>query len=151
MKTKDVSITIKGLPVYENQAEGMEFLTMGTLSVGEKEGHYDLAYQESELTGMEGTTTTFKITPKRILLMRMGSVNNQMLFEKGRKHNAIYATPFGNMQVGVCASHVFSSVTESGGELEIDYSIEIDHALVGANSLRISVKDMSSTHSAHKD
>lgn len=142
MRTKDVSITIQGRPAYEEQGEDMvELLTKGTLAIGDKEGHYDLSYEESELTGMQGTTTTFKITPRRILLMRSGPVNNQMLFEEGRRHTAVYATPYGNLQVGVKASHVFSSIGEGGGDMEIDYAIEIDHAMAGENSLRIRVKE----------
>lgn len=142
MKTKDVNITIQGRPAYEAQEEDtVELLTKGTLAIGEKEGHYDLSYEETELTGMQGTTTTFKITPRRILLMRSGPVNNQMLFEEGRRHTAVYATPYGNLQVGVCASHVFSSIGECGGDMEIDYAIEIDHAMAGENSLRIRVKE----------
>lgn len=142
MKLKDVNITIQGRPAYETQeADAVELLTKGTLAIGEKEGHFDLSYEETELTGMQGTTTTFKITPRRILLMRSGPVNNQMLFEEGRRHTAVYATPYGNLQVGVCASHVFSSIGECGGDMEIDYAIEIDHAMAGENSLRIRVKE----------
>lgn len=140
METKEVSITVHSSPGYEQQeTEQMELLTSGILTVGDRAGHYDLSYQESLVSGLEGTTTSFKITPRRVLLVRSGTVSNQMLFEEGRQHNAHYATPYGSMQVTVCASRVKQTLTPEGGSLEIDYSMEIDHAMVGSNSLRIQV------------
>ncbi len=142
MRVKDVTITIQGKPAYEGQdEEAVQLITQGTLAIGEKAGHYDLTYEETELTGMQGTTTTFKITPKRILLMRSGPVNNQMLFEEGRRHTALYATPYGQMQVGVCARHVRNSMGDCGGDMEIDFSIDIDHAMAGENSLYVNVRE----------
>ena len=40
-----------------------------------------LSYEESEVTGMEGTTTTFEVRGGRVSLTRAGKVNSQMVFE----------------------------------------------------------------------
>ncbi len=142
MALKAVTNTIQRTHAYEEQEEAaVQIITRGTLAIGEKAGHYDLSYEETELTGLQGTTTTFKITPKRILLMRSGPVNNQMLFEEGRRHTALYSTPYGQMQVGVCARHVCNRMGDSGGDMEIDYSIDIDHAMAGENSLYVNVRE----------
>ena len=93
-------ISIKGVQRYENaDPDTMELVTAGRL---EREGNsYTLSYQESELTGLEGTLTTFQIEPERITLMRVGEFNSQMVFQEGRRHMSMYNTPYGAMTIGV--------------------------------------------------
>ena len=137
---KTVMISIRGFQAYEGTEENsMNLLTQGKLAQT-KEG-YQISYEETELTGMEGTTTVFQIEGPRVTLLRTGSVCSQMVFEEGRRHHSLYATPYGNLEVGVSTSRLSSTIGRQGGELEIDYSIEIDHALAGHNGFRISVRE----------
>ncbi len=106
-----------------------------------KEGDaYVVAYQESELTGMTGTTTTFHITRDKITLSRAGDVNTQMVFEKHRKHVSLMETPFGAITVGVCATKLTDNLNDSGGVATVVYDVEIDHEKAGTNSIVVSVK-----------
>ena len=137
---KDVIISIKGVQRYENaDPDTMELVTEGRL---EREGNsYTLSYQESELTGLEGTLTTFQIEPERITLMRVGEFNSQMVFQEGRRHMSMYNTPYGTMSIGVNTRHLTAQVGESGGDIEIDYAIEIDHTVAGRNVFQIKIKE----------
>ena len=137
---KDVIISIKGVQRYENaDPDTMELVTAGRL---EREGNsYTLSYQESELTGLEGTLTTFQIEPERITLMRVGGFNSQMVFQEGRRHMSMYNTPYGTMSIGVNTRHLTAQVGESGGDIEIDYAIEIDHTVAGRNVFQIKIKE----------
>lgn len=139
-KEKQVMISIHGYQTYEGaQDDSMSLLTEGTLT--QTEDGYQLRYEETELTGMEGTTTIFQIQGPRVTLVRMGSVCSQMVFEEGRRHHSLYSTPYGNLEVGVSTTRLQSTLDARGGRLEIDYSIEIDHALAGCNAFRISVRE----------
>lgn len=137
---KDVIISIKGTQKYENADQDViELVTEGRL---EREGgSYTLSYQESELTGLEGTLTTFQIEPERVTLLRVGEYNSQMVFEEGRRHMAMYNTPYGAMTVGVNTRHLLAELDDQGGDIEIDYAIEIDHAIAGRNIFQIKVKE----------
>ena len=137
---KDVIISIKGGQRYENaDPDTMELVTAGRL---EREGNsYTLSYQESELTGLEGTLTTFQIEPERITLMRVGEFNSQMVFQEGRRHMSMYNTPYGAMTIGVNTRHLLAELDDQGGEIEIDYAIEIDHSVAGRNTFQINVKE----------
>ena len=141
---KDVIISIKGVQRYENaDPDTMELVTAGRL---EREGNsYTLSYQESELTGLEGTLTTFQIEPERITLMRVGEFNSQMVFQEGRRHMSMYNTPYGAMTIGVNTRHLLSELTDRGGEIEIDTDIEIDHSVAGRNTFQINVKEAEGT------
>lgn len=141
MANKDVIISIKGKQSLENaEGEVVELVTEGLLA-REGEGEYSLSYQESALTGMEGTRTTFRVKPDLVTLLREGSYNSQMVFQPGRRHLSLYETPYGALSVGVNTRRVSSSLGEHGGDIEIDYAIEIDHALAGHNLFHINVRE----------
>ena len=137
---KDVVISIKGIQKYENtDPDVIELVTAGRLTrVGES---YTLSYQESELTGLEGTLTTIQVEGEQVTLMRAGEVNSQMVFQEGRRHLSMYNTPYGAMAIGVNTRHLLADLTDQGGDIEIDYAIEIDHALAGRNVFQIKVSE----------
>ena len=138
---KSVIISIKGKQSYEDvEDETIELVTEGLLNK-EGEGEYTLSYQESELTGLEGTLTTFQVEQGRITLMRIGEVNSQMVFEEGRRHLSMYDTPYGALAIGVNTRRMRSSLGEHGGDIEIDYAIEIDHAVAVQNLFQINVRE----------
>ena len=63
-----------------------------------------------------------------------------MVFEEGRRHLSMYETPYGALSIGVNTRRMRSTVNDKGGDLEIDYAIEIDNLLAGQNLFRMSVK-----------
>lgn len=138
---KDVIISIKGTQIGEDQQpDVIELVTEGRLEHSDIQG-YTLSYQETELTGLEGTLTTFQVEGDRITLMRVGGVSSQMVFEKGRRHLSMYDTPYGSMVVGVNTRTMKADLSERGGRIEIDYALEIDHAVAGINTFLIDIKE----------
>ena len=137
---KDVIISIKGTQKYDGGEPGaVELVTAGRLA--QDEAGYTLSYQESELTGLEGTLTTIQVDGKQVTLMRVGEVNSQMVFEEGRRHLSMYDTPYGALSVGINTRKMRAELDARGGSIEIDYAIEIDHALAGQNLFRIHVRE----------
>ena len=138
---KEVIISIKGMQKYENaEPDTIELVTGGRL---ERDGEsFTLSYQESAVTGMDGTLTTFQVEKNgRVTLLRMGEVNSQMVFEEGRRHLSMYDTPYGALSVGINTRKMRAELDARGGSIEIDYAIEIDHALAGQNLFRIHVRE----------
>ena len=137
---KEVVISIKGVQKYEGTApDTMELVTKGRLS---REGEsYTLSYQESELTGLEGTLTTIQVDGGQVTLLRVGEFNSQLVFQEGRRHLSVYNTPYGAMSVGVHTRHLLAELNDQGGDIEVDYAIEVDHAMAGRNIFRINVKE----------
>lgn len=137
---KEVLISIKGMQKYEGTPpDVMELVTKGRLA-RDGEG-YTLSYQESELTGLEGTLTTIQVEGEQVTLMRVGEFNSQLVFQEGRRHLSMYNTPYGAMSVGVHTRHLLAQLSDQGGDIEVDYAIEVDHALAGRSIFRISVKE----------
>ena len=137
---KDVVISIKGMQKYEGALpDVVELVTAGRLS---REGEsYTLSYQESELTGLGGTLTTILVDGEQVTILRVGEFNSQMVFQEGRRHLSMYNTPYGAMAIGVHTRHLMAELNDQGGDIEVDYTIEVDHALAGRNVFRINVRE----------
>ena len=134
-----IILYVKGEQYFDGiDPDGTELVTEGTMSL--TENGMLLSYEESELTGMEGTTTTFEITEKRVILRRSGTTNSQMVFEEGTQHTSLYETPFGELTVDIQTSHLRHNLSERGGVMEIRYSIAVEHAVTGRNCFKIRVK-----------
>ena len=137
---KDVVISIKGIQKYEDTpSDAVELVTEGRLVKGDS--GYILTYQESELTGLDNTLTTIQVEGDQVTMIRVGEFNAQMVFQEGRRHLSMYNTPYGAMAVGVNTHHLLAELDEHGGDIEIDYAIEVDHAIVGRNIFQIKVKE----------
>ena len=140
---KDVIISIKGTQAVDDAPpEVIELVTEGQLRGSEREG-YTLSYQESELTGLEGTLTTFQVEPHQVTLLRVGEFNSQMVFQLGRRHFSMYETPYGALSVGVNTHDLRAELGEHGGKIQISYAIEIEHNVAGENSSLIDVREKS--------
>lgn len=142
--TKDVKISILGLQEYQNiDPDSIELTTNGIMTLTPDKVH--LSYQESQLTGMEGTLTSFEIQPGSIRLTRTGTTTSEMVFEKGVRHLSLYETPYGTLEVGVFAREVRTLLDEHGGELHIRYAIDIDHQLAGESAISLKVSEAAIT------
>ena len=140
MPENNVIISIRGQQAYQGaDEESVELVTEGLLRP--ECGGYTLSYQESEVTGMAGTLTTFQIEKDCITLIRAGEVNSQMVFQEGRRHLSMYETPYGQLALGVNTRRMRADLNDKGGDIEIDYNIEIDHRVAGVNAFQISVRE----------
>lgn len=136
----DVIISIRGRQTTADGGDEMELVTPGRLE-REAGGGITVSYQETELTGMEGTTTVVRVDGPCVTLLREGTINSQMVFEEGRRHLSMYETPYGSLSVGIDTRRMKSTLGERGGDLEIDYAIEIDNLLAGQNFFRMNVRE----------
>ena len=134
-----VMLSIRGEQYFDGiDPDATELMTEGSM-VLTGDGMV-LSYEESQLTGMEGTTTTFEVKGPRVILTRSGTVNSQMVFEEGRQHTSLYETPFGELSVDIQTSVLKHNLTERGGVMEIKYSIAVEHTVTGRNCFKIRVK-----------
>ena len=140
---KDVVISIRAIQACGMDDEDLvEFTTDGLYTFDGEVGC--LTYMETEVTGLEGTRTSVMVMPDQVVVDRDGLITSRMIFKEGARDSFLYNTPYGNLEVGISTSRLYSTISPEGGKLEIDYSIEIDHALAGRNSFRISVREAQS-------
>ena len=124
----------------DEEPDSLEFSTDGTYLYRDNVGC--LSYSESEVTGMEGTRTRVTIGPDQVVVDRDGMIKSQMVFEEGRKNSFLYATPFGQATMGVDTRRILGHMDEKGGQIEIDYVVDMEHAVVARNKFQITVRQM---------
>ncbi len=134
-----VLLSIRGEQYFDDiDPDATELMTEGTMEL--LEDGLRLTYQETALTGMEGTTTTFEMRGERVVLTRSGTTNSQMVFQEGQQHTSLYETPFGELSVDIQTSRLRHNLSERGGIMEIKYSIAVEHTVTGRNCFKIRVR-----------
>ena len=75
-----------------------------------------------------------------VTLMRGGG-NTRLILEKGKRHQCQYDTGFGALLVGVFTSEVDSRLHDKGGELAVNYTLDINADLSSINEILITIKE----------
>lgn len=57
-------------------------------------------------------------------LLRRGSINTELIIEKGIRHNCAYATPYGELMVGITAQDIESKAEADSLKLQMNYTID---------------------------
>ena len=128
---KQVVLSISGNQSYAGQEpEVIELVTDGTMEEL-CTGCWEICYEESALTGMEGVTTTFLVEQGKIVLTRTGKLNSQMVFRVGAPHDSLYQLEFGTLMLTVTAKNISFDLSEKGGVVDLGYSIEIEQTAAG--------------------
>lgn len=100
-----------------------------------------IAYDESELTGMEGSHTQVRFernAPELVTMMRSGSVNTILVFEEGKRHICTYQTPYMPFEICVFTKQVKNGLLENG-VIELDYIVEIRGAQAERTQFKIEI------------
>lgn len=134
---KRVILSIKGNQTsFDGQNNSIELITEGRLYT--KENKYYIEYEESEISGIEGTKTSFIVEDNKILIERAGNHETKFVFQTGRKSINCYQTPFGYMELGIYSSKVDWDIDDKHGKLDIHYQLDFGGQYASFNSLLIS-------------
>ena len=136
---KDVLLSIHSAQQFEGcDEEKIDLMTEARLY--ERGGKFYISYEESELTGLVGTRTTVKIDGDTVTMMRTGTYPSEMIFGKNQRHVGLYHTEFGAITISTHTNELKNAINEDGGELEIDYTVEVDQSMIGNHHFRMLVK-----------
>jgi uncharacterized beta-barrel protein YwiB (DUF1934 family) len=143
---KDILLKIVGNPVDSSgeQPSGEDIVELITEGRFYKKGNsVYLDYDESDLSGMEGYTTSLKITGDKIRMQRYTDdigVETAIEFEKGKRFTGHYDTPFGAIEMEVLTNEIRNDITHGGeGSLDIDYNISLKGLSEGHSQLSVEI------------
>ena len=136
---QDVILTICGRQTYEGQEpDVIELTTDGTMEF--HDGGWNISYEESELTGLQGVTTTFRVEPGRVTLNRTGKLRSRMVFQEGAVHESLYQTDFGALMITVTATRVYYDIVPDGGTIDLVYEINIENTEAGIIDYHLDIR-----------
>lgn len=136
---KTVMLSIAGKQHYPGQEpEVIELVTEGTMEY--RGDGWDISYEETALTGLEGVKTTFRVEKGKVTLTRTGSLTSQMVFEEGVAYDSLYQMPFGALMLTVKATRVFFDIVEDGGVIDLSYNITIENSEAGVIDYHLDIR-----------
>jgi len=136
---QEVVLNIRGRQIYDDQEpDVIELVTEGTMEL--RNGGWDISYEETELTGMAGVITTFRVEPGKVTLRRTGRLRSEMVFEQGKRHESLYQLEFGALLMAVTAKQVFYDIVPDGGVIDLSYDIEIENSAAGLVDYHLDIR-----------
>lgn len=134
-----VILSIQGRQTYMDQEPDVIRLdTEGTMEY--RDGGWDITYEESELTGMAGVTTSFRVEPDKVTLIRTGKLSSTMVFQEGVAHDSLYRMEFGALMISVKATRLFYDIVSDGGSIDLVYNIVIENTEAGVIDYHLDIR-----------
>lgn len=137
--TNEVLLTISGLQLLDGE-EGVPIEVVTPGSYYYRNGKHYILYDEV----MEGCTdhihNTVKIGEESLEVIKKGASNTHMVFEKNKKNVTCYATPFGNLSVGIMAHRIRIDESDTDIDVEVGYSLDVNDEYLVDCSIALNVK-----------
>lgn len=134
-----VLLTVTGRQTYADQEpETIELVTEGTMAF--RDGGWDISYEETALTGMEGVTTTFRVEPGKVTLLRTGKLTSTMVFQENVAYDSLYQLEFGALLMTVKATSVIYDLVPDGGMVDLVYEICIENTEAGVIDYHLDIR-----------
>ena len=118
--------------------EVIEVVTPGKFHLGESE--FKAVYEESEISGMDGTTTTLVIKDDVLVLEREGSTSTRMEFKKGEDVISLYNTPYGMMNINISTKELDIDMDEDGGVIYTKYVLGLEGQPGVTTELKVKIR-----------
>lgn len=136
---KEIMIKVIGIQKnIEGEENTIELTTEGTIYT--KNNNTYIVYKESEISGMEGTTTSLKIEDDRkITMKRYGQTTSSLVFEKDKSNKSDYNTAYGNFEIEIMTSFLDIEIKgkKQNSKIEIKYHLVIPGFTESENRLLV--------------
>lgn len=124
--TKDVLIAIKGLQFEEAEdAEEIEVIQRGQYF--QRNGSHYLVYEEPVEGSSDTILNRIKFKEDEVQVTKKGAVNTMLSFRKNEKNMTNYATPFGNLVMGIHTYQIDLNMQEDKMLVHVDYALDVNY------------------------
>lgn len=123
--------------LQDGEEMSCELTTSGEYEI--TENGCKIVYNETDEELANCVTTLDVEASKKISMTRSGKYNTEMIIEKDRRHSCYYATPYGELLMGIYAKKIENGVTGNGGTLDFSYTIDFNNVTASENELSVTV------------
>lgn len=109
--------------------------------MAEKNGTNYVFYEESEVTGLEGTKTTIKWNDERIIILRSGTLDHRQEFCQGLVDKSLYQTPYLKIPLETATKYLYTGFRKGVWNLEIEYSLSHSGQPYGDMKILIEIEE----------
>lgn len=125
--TKDVLLSLRGLQFDTSAEDGDRIETITPAEYFKRNDSHYVVFDEAVEGFRENTKNIIKFKENSLDLTKKGLINVHMIFEENRKNMTNYATPYGNILIGIDARSVKMKEQEEHIEVDVDYALEINY------------------------
>lgn len=136
--TKDIKVSVSGTQFDIEPTEAVELITFGDYY--NKNGKHYIIYEEVDMEEGDRIKNRIKMTPDKIEVVKTGSLNGQLIFEKGKNHMSYYDTPMGSLLMGVNTNSIHMTEEEDHIKATVRYSLEINYDHISDCEITIDVR-----------
>ena len=142
--TKEVIVSLSGLQMAVNDMESNDEEPIEIVSAGTyffKNGTHYIFFEEVA-EGVPGVTKTqIRLKNNETLeVLKKGTSNMHMVFEKNKNNRCFYRTPFGELNLGISTHTIFVEEAEENINIRAEYALDINYEPLADCTIRINVK-----------
>lgn len=118
---QEAKITVKSVSWNGEGTTRLELTSFGSYT--EKNGYHYVRYEETEASGMAGTTTTLKWNVSQVTLIRHGTYEMHQEFADGSSYACEYRTPYLAIPIETKTKRVRIRRLGYGWKIELEYDL----------------------------
>ncbi len=135
-------ISIRGRQQYDGDSGKIDIDTVGSYVI--RSGKKYISYREyDEDDPNRSYLTTLKIDDEKnresVTMIHSGGAT-RLFLQKGQRNICRYDTGMGILMLGVFTNSIHSTLDEQGGELSLDYTLDINASVSSRNHIHVSVR-----------
>ena len=119
----------------DKQSDVMRLITAGTIE-RQKDG-YLLRYEETLDESEPSHHVCLTIAPDMVSMARTGTYETNLLFRRGQRYESLYHTPYGDMEMAIYCTKVFSRIDEKGGDVQLQYQLDMGGQFVAMHDFAL--------------
>lgn len=139
--TKDVLIAIRGMQFEgAEDPEAIEVIQKGQYY--QRNGSHYLVYEEPVEGSSDRILNRIKFKTDEVQVIKKGAVNTMLSFKQNEKNMTNYATPYGNLIMGINTHQIDLKMNESKLEIHVDYALDINYEFVADCKIAITATSL---------
>ncbi len=125
--TKEVLLSLQGLQFDVVSSDKDKIETITPAEYYKRDDSHYVIFDEAMEGFRETTKNIIKFKENSVDLTKKGLINVHMVFEENKKNMTNYATPYGNILIGIDARSIRLEEAEERIEVDVDYALEVNY------------------------
>ena len=136
----NVTISLTSIQWQDGEKTQTELVTKARQS--QLNGCDIIAYDDTEATGFEGSSTCVKVWDNGASITRFGRHKSCLMIEKGITNLCNYDTPAGSLVLDINGVEVTNNLSEKGGDINLSYTLNAGGLLISENSIKMNIREL---------
>lgn len=141
---EDILISVKGLHTLDKDGEQEEIEVISPGKYYFKNGKHYIFYEEQPQDGTERIRNRISLCDGLLELQKKGAMSTKMVFERNKRSESWYNTPFGNLLAGITVTDMQVKEDQQQIDVSIEYDLEVNYERLADCRIEIKVMEKDS-------